>query len=112
MDHRYREQTDGFQREESWVKKGKGIKGKKKKPNADTDKSIVIDCQREEWWDWWKRAKGGSVVVRRDLTLGGKHRMQCADHAIWNCTLQTCMALLTTVAPQISIKKLTMTNLW
>ena len=43
--------------------------------------------------------------VVRDLTLGGEHMMQYSDDELWNCTLETCMVLLTNVTPINLIRK-------
>ena len=39
------------------------------------------------------------MVEDRDLTWGGEHTMQCTDHVLWNGAPETCVILLTTVAP-------------
>ena len=45
------------------------------------------------------------MVAERDLTLGGEHTMWYADDTLQNCTLETCMVLLTNVTPINSIFK-------
>ena len=40
--------------------------------------------------------------MNRDLTLGGKHTIQCTDDVLWNCALEI---LLTNVTPINSIKR-------
>ena len=29
------------------------------------------------------------MVMEGDLTLGGEHPMQCTDHVLWKCILET-----------------------
>ena len=48
--------------------------------------------------------KGGSMGMKRDLTLSGKCMMQYAD-VLLSCILETSVVLLTTVTPINSIKK-------
>ena len=43
-------------------------------------------------------------VREGDLTRGGEHIVQCADDVLWNCAPETCVILLTSVAPINSIK--------
>ena len=45
-------------------------------------------------WRRWKRAKGGSMVAERDLTLGGECIMQCADDVLRSCTLETLVSVV------------------
>ena len=45
------------------------------------------------------------MVMERDLTLGGKHTMQCKDNVL-NYTLETYITLLTSVTPINLIKNL------
>ena len=37
------------------------------------------------------------MVAKGDLTLGGEHTMQYTDDVFQNCTLETCIILLTNV---------------
>ena len=37
------------------------------------------------------------MVTEEDLTLGGKHTMQCTDHVSQSCTIETYIILLTII---------------
>ena len=50
--------------------------------------------------------KGGKMRMERDFVLGNGRTMQCADDVLLSCTLETCMVLLTNVAPINSIKRI------
>ena len=39
------------------------------------------------------------MVMRGDRTLGGKHTKQHTNDVSQNCTLETCLSLLTDVTP-------------
>lgn len=43
--------------------------------------------------------KGGINGGGKRLDFGGEHTMQCADDVSLNCTLETCMVLLTNYRP-------------
>ena len=53
---------------------------------------------------------GGTLadpVTERDLTLGGKHKIQYADAVLYNCTPETYVILLANITPinSVQIKK-------
>lgn len=39
------------------------------------------------------------VVMERNLTFGGEHTMQYPDDLLLNCTLESCVVLLTNITP-------------
>ena len=53
-----------------------------------------------------KRVKRGQMyVMEGEQTLGNEHTMQYTDDVLENCTLETCIMLLTNVTPMNLIKK-------
>ena len=50
--------------------------------------------------------KGGQMETERDFAWGERHIILCADDVLLSCTLETCMVLLTNVAPINSIKRI------
>ena len=49
--------------------------------------------------------KGGINGEDGNLTWGGEYTIQCTDNVLWNCAPETCIILLTSVAPINSIKR-------
>ena len=48
------------------------------------------DCWGRVWGDKW---------CGRDVTWGNEHTVLGTDYVLWNCVPDTCMILLTSVAP-------------
>ena len=44
------------------------------------------------------------MVMDGDMTWGGEHTTQCTEGGLQNCAPETCIGLLTSVTPTISIK--------
>ena len=49
---------------------------------------MVITRGKEEW-GWVEEVKGGHVVTKGDLTLGGEHTVQYTDDELQNYTKPT-----------------------
>ena len=48
---------------------------------------------------------GGINDDGRRVDLGYEHTIQCTDDVLWNCALETCIKLLTSVTAINSIKR-------
>ena len=45
------------------------------------------------------------MVMERDLTWGGEHKIQYIDNVLQNCAPEPCIILVTNVTPTNSVKK-------
>lgn len=52
-----------------------------------------------------QEGRGAINMMDRDLTRGGKNTIQCAEHVLWNCALEPCIILLSSITPKNLIER-------